>query len=97
MTHHDTRDTSAFSATRPVPQSLESTPDGAPPWIFPGARVYDEVRDLRGEITAVGFPGHDPRQSNRAWVRPHGGGIEWNPFFTDLRPDPETTPARRTT
>ncbi|WP_433860316.1 hypothetical protein [Streptomyces kronopolitis] len=75
---------------------MESTPQDAPAWIYPGARVYDEVRDLYGEVTALGFPGHDPRQYHRAWVRPHGGGTEWNPFFDDLRPDPDTTAVRRT-
>ncbi|GAA2687062.1 hypothetical protein GCM10009864_70980 [Streptomyces lunalinharesii] len=68
------------------PLSLASTPSGVPPWLYPGADVYDTVRDCAAVVTDLGFPGDDPRQTDRAWVRPPGGGREWNPFVDDLRP-----------
>ncbi|GAA2100575.1 hypothetical protein GCM10009801_73200 [Streptomyces albiaxialis] len=72
--------------------SLHSTPvDGAPAWLHKGAVVYDHRLKRWGVVVDVGFPGNEARQAKRAWLRPEGGGREWNPPIEDLRqeaPDP---------
>ncbi|GAA1930531.1 hypothetical protein [Streptantibioticus ferralitis] len=53
-------------------------------WLRLYAVVYDCRLGQWGEVMALRFPGDDPRQRQRAWLRPPTGGREWNPLLEDL-------------
>ncbi|MFK8851140.1 hypothetical protein [Streptomyces sp. Ac-502] len=71
----------------PRRQSLEDDRTHAPAWLVTGAPAYDTRRGCIGEVMAIGSPRGDERQRDRAWLRPMGGGCEWNPLIADLSPD----------
>lgn len=61
-------------------------------WLYVGAVVFDLHLSRQGRVVDIGYPADDERQAVRAWLRPVGGGREWNPLIEDLGPDgPETT------
>lgn len=56
----------------------------APDWLRIGAVVYDRRLHRWGRVMDVAYPRHERRQSDRAWLRPLSGGLEWNPVIEDL-------------
>lgn len=66
--------------------SLASDPRRAPSWLYIGVLVYDLRLERWGVVQDLGFPDGEPRQLRRAWLRPEGGGREWNPLYDDLSP-----------
>ncbi|MFD8386180.1 ATP-binding protein [Streptomyces sp. NPDC059679] len=62
-----------------------------PDWLHEGAVVFDVRLRQWGTVMAVSCPRTELRQADRAWLRPQGGGREWNPPFDDLSivADPE--------
>jgi hypothetical protein len=70
--------------------SLSSASVEVPAWLHKGATVYDDRIRAWGEVQALGFPEGDQRQAERAWLRPVGGGREWNPLIEDLRESDDT-------
>ncbi|MFD3330142.1 hypothetical protein [Streptomyces sp. NPDC058701] len=55
-----------------------------PSWLRSGITVFDTEINRTGEVMAVAWPGCDLRQAWRAWLRPLGGGREWNPSVDRL-------------
>lgn len=55
-------------------------------WLCKGAIVYDRRLEQLGRVMDVGYPPGEDEQVRRAWVRPLGGGREWNPLVEDLLP-----------
>ncbi|MDI3390146.1 hypothetical protein QIS99_28730 [Streptomyces sp. B-S-A8] len=64
---------------------IGSEPVNTPSWLRLGATVFDTARRQWGEVVDLGFP-REKRQLSRAWLRPPGGGREWNPQIADLSP-----------
>lgn len=56
-------------------------------WLRVGTIVYDQRLRLRGRVVDIGYPAGEKRQAERVWLRPMGGGREWNPLVEDLGPD----------
>jgi hypothetical protein len=92
----------AASGFRAQPRTL-ATPAGAlepqaielPDWLYEGARVFDHRLQRWGEVVGVNFP-NEVRQKSRTWLRPIGGGFEWNPHVADLSERPPQAMANLT-
>lgn len=65
--------------------SVNAAADGVPPpaWLTVGALVVDTNTRRRGEVQDWSYPDSTPVW---AWLRPVGGGREWTPRISDLRP-----------
>lgn len=61
-----------------------------PAWLVVGALVLDTAKNLVGEVQQIG-PGYDlgqdkPEERGKVWLRPPGGGLEWEAQSADLLP-----------
>ncbi|SFD34314.1 hypothetical protein [Streptomyces aidingensis] len=50
-----------------------------------GTTAFDRRLRRHGQVMDVDFPPGDERQQHRVWLRPIGGGREWNPLVEDIR------------
>jgi len=59
-------------------------------WLRQGTTALDTATGQVGEVQQIG-PAYNlgpdrPRERGTVWLRPHGGGVEWEAQATDLRP-----------
>jgi hypothetical protein len=80
------------SSARPVKPRRPSTAAARPRavWIKRGAVALDTATDRVGEVQHVGPPfatgPRAERDRDTVWLRPVGGGLEWESTISDLAP-----------
>lgn len=67
--------------------------DALPEWLTLRTRVRDTVCAEIGIVTGIGHPYEEHEPPTVVYLRPVGGGTEWQCAIEDLRPCPENAGA----